>query len=129
MYFEGNACGIFHPFQFGGTQQHSTDDAGVFLTHAIRLGWAQGKVMSTLAFDVAQFFPSLNHQVLTKIIQKVGFNNLLVSFFKSYLIGQQTSYSWNNFVSPLYDSDVGVSQSSALSPVLSSLYVSLAMWA
>ena len=85
--------------------------------------------MSTLAFDVAQFFPSLNHQVLTKIIQKAGFNNLLVSFFKLYLTGWQTCYSWDNFLSPLYDSDVGVSQGSALSPVLSSLYVSPAMWA
>ena len=86
MHSEGNACGIFHSSQFGGTQQHSTDDAGVFLTHVI-LSWTQRKVTSTLAFDVAQFFPSLNHQVLTKIIQKAGFNNLLVSFFKSYLTG------------------------------------------
>ena len=129
MHFEGIACGIFHPSQFGGTQQHSTDDAGVFLTHAICLGWAQGKVTGTLAFDIAQFFPSLNHQVLTRIIQKAGFNSLLVSFFKSYLTGRQTRYSWNNFVSPLYNSDVGVGQGSALSPVLSSLYMSPAMWA
>jgi len=83
---------------------------------------------STLAFDITQFFPSLNHQVLTKIIQKAGFDNLLVSFFKSYLTGRQTCYSWDNFVSPLYDSDVGLGQGSALSPVLSSLYMSPAMW-
>ena len=52
---------FIHPSQLGGLKFKSTMDAGIALTHIIWLGWVKGKTTSTLAFDISQFFSSLNH--------------------------------------------------------------------
>jgi len=80
--------------------------------------------MSTLTFDISQFFPSLNHQLLTLIIKKASFNNQVVLFFANYLVDRKTNYYWNNFMSPIFNVNVGVGQGSALSPILFTLYLS-----
>jgi len=43
--------------------------------------------------------------------------------FQNYLVGRRTKYCWNSFSSPFFDVDVGVGQGSALSPILSALYL------
>ena len=52
---------FIHPSQLGGLKFKSTADAGIALTHIVRSGWAKGKATSSLAFDISEFFPSLNH--------------------------------------------------------------------
>ena len=79
--------------------------------------------MSALAFDISQFFPSLNHQILTLILKKAGFDNYIINFFAKYLISRKTNYFWNNFTSSMFDVNFGVGQGSALSPILSALYL------
>jgi len=79
---------------------------------------------STLVFDIAQFFPSLNHHLLSAILGKAGFDSKVVSFISNYLVNRKMSYFWNNFSSYLYDINMGVDQGSALSPILSALYLS-----
>ena len=59
---------FIHPSQLGGLKFKSTMDAGVTLTHIVRSGWTKDKSTSTLAFDISQFFPSLNHNLLTSIL-------------------------------------------------------------
>jgi len=49
-------------------------DADIALMHIIYLGWVKNLSTSTLAFDIAQFFPSLNHYLLSLILEKVGFD-------------------------------------------------------
>ena len=73
--------------------------------------------------DALQFFPSLNHSMLTAILQHSGFADCLVDFFSDYLVGRSTQYAWNSFLSHACDADVGVGQGSALSPILSALYI------
>ncbi|PPQ99163.1 hypothetical protein CVT26_014379, partial [Gymnopilus dilepis] len=60
--FDGINLDIFHPNQIGGIHQRSTEDAGIFLTHYVRAGWSRGLKTSMVAFNLAQFFPSLNHE-------------------------------------------------------------------
>jgi len=55
-------------------QQQSTTDAGIYLIHLIYIGWTKDLHMSTLTFDIVQFFPSLNHQLLLKILSKASFD-------------------------------------------------------
>ena len=45
-------------------------------------------------------------------------------FFLNYLIGKKMWYCWNKFSSQFFNVDVGVGQGSALSPILSALYIS-----
>jgi len=78
-----------------------------------------------LAFDITQIFPSLNHQLLPLILNKAGFDPKIFFFLSNYLIGRKTHYLWNNFVSSFFNVDVDVEQGSALSPILSALYILL----
>jgi len=52
---------FIHPSQLGGLKFKSTIDVGFTLTHIIRSEWTRNCLTSTLTFDIAQFFPSLNH--------------------------------------------------------------------
>ena len=78
---------LVHPNQMGGVQQCSTEDAGIFLTHLVRAEWAAELKTSVVTFDIAQFFPSLNHAILLVVLHKQGFLSLVQRFFASYLIG------------------------------------------
>ena len=75
---------IVHLLQFGGRRHHSTLDAGLYLTDYITKACEVGLYTSTLALDAAQFFPSLNHNLIRKLLLKEGFNLCLAHLFKSY---------------------------------------------
>ena len=93
-------------------------NAEVILTHLIQAGLVKGLTMSTLAFNIVQFFPSLNHYLLSLILDEAGFDSNISIFFQDYLIGRKMKYLWNNFSSPFFNVDIGVEQGSALLPVL-----------
>jgi len=80
---------------------------------------------STLAFDIAQFFSSLNHHLLPLSLDKTGFDSRISIFFFNYIVNKQTQYIWNSFISPFFRADIGMSQGSAFSPILSILYIVL----
>jgi len=116
---------FIHPSQLGRLKFKSTTDAGVALTHIVCSGWVKGKTTSTLAFNISQFFPSLNHQLLTLILEKADLESKVSSFFASYLVKRKTSYLWNDLSSPNFKVNMEVGQGSALSPILLALYFSL----
>ena len=91
--------------------------------HIVCSGWAKGKSTSTLAFDISQFFPLLNHRLLVLIFEKVGLEPKVSSFFANYLIMRKMSYLWNNLSSMSFTVNIGVGQEFALSPILSALYL------
>ena len=66
---------FIHPSQLGGLKFKSMINAGVALTHIIQTGWVKNLSMNTLAFNIMQFFPSLNHQLLSLIMKKAGFDD------------------------------------------------------
>jgi hypothetical protein len=88
LQFDGVAHNAFEPNQFGGVAQHSTEDAGIYLMHLVRAGWAKGLQTSIVAFDITQFFPSLNHEVLFDVFSRMGFPAVLGPFLHSYLVGR-----------------------------------------
>ena len=115
---------FIHSCQLDGLKQRSTIDAGVTLTHFICLGWVKNNMTSTLAFDIAQFFPLLNHHLLPLIFKKARYNSKVYYFFLNYLVGRKMWYCWNNFYSQLFNINVGVGQGSVLFSILSTLYIS-----
>jgi len=93
--------------------------------HLIHAEWVKNCSTSILVFDITQFFPSLNYQLLLSILNKANFDPRVSHFFRNYLVGRKTKYFWNNFSSPYFDVNIGVRQGSVLSPILSALYLSL----
>ena len=114
---------FIHPCQLGGLKFKSTTDVGVVLTHIVRSGWAKGKTTSTLAFDISQFFMSLNHGMLTSILSKAGLEIKVSKFFANYLVQRKTNYAWDNMQSSDFEVNVSVGQGLALSSILSALYL------
>jgi len=98
-------------------------NTGIALTHIVRSGWAKGKTTSTLTFDISQFFPSLNYQLLTLILEKADLDPRVSTFFVNYLVKRKTNYIWNDLISPDFEVNIGVGQGFALSPILSALYL------
>ena len=66
--------------QLEGLKQYSTTNARIALTYFICTGWVKNNITSTLAFDIAQFFLSLNHQLLLLIFDKARFNPKILLF-------------------------------------------------
>jgi len=62
----------------------------VFLTRLVRASWAKELKTSAVAFDIAQFFSSLNHSMLTLILRHFGFPDCIIDFFSDYLVGRST---------------------------------------
>jgi len=116
---------FIHSSQLRGLKQRFTIDVRIALTYIIQLDWVKNLTMSILAFNIAQFFLFLNHQLLSLILDKAGLNCKILTFFKNYLVERKTKYLWNDFISPLFNVNVGISQGSALSLILSALYLFL----
>jgi hypothetical protein len=92
LQFEAAEHGVLHPNQFGGVCQNSTEDAGYFLTHIAQARYCAKLKTSMAAFDLAQFFLSINHDVLLSILDKQGFAPEVVAFFRSYLVDRFTCF-------------------------------------
>ena len=118
-----SANGFLNPNQLGGIRQRSTTDAGIYLTHLIHTGWLKQCHTSVIAFDIIQFFPSLNHKFLSTCLKKAGLNTNIISFFNSYHSNCSTTYTWNNFSSSAFNTNIGVDQGSVLSPILFAIYL------
>jgi len=116
------ASNFIYPNQLGDIKQCSIINIGIYLTYLIYIEWINGLHMNILAFNIAQFFPSLNHQLLLKILDKAEFDLKITTFFSSYF-NRQTQYLWNNFISPFFRADVGVGQEFAYFPILSALSI------
>jgi len=84
--------------------------------------------MSTLAFNITQFFSLLNSYLLLLILRKARCNSKIYHFFSNYLVGRKTWYCWNSFSSQFFNVNVSVEQGSALSSILPALYISLVFY-
>jgi len=92
--------------QLGRLKFKSTADAGVALTHIVRSGWTKGKTTSTLAFDILQFFLSLNYYLLMSILNKADLEPKVATFFANYLVQRKTNYVLNNLQFPEFEVNV-----------------------
>jgi len=48
--------------------------------------------MGVLTFDIAQFFPLFNYQLLSLILDKMRFDIKISTFFSNYLIDRRIQY-------------------------------------
>jgi len=100
-------------------------NAGLFLTHLIQSGWIKNLQTSTLAFDIAQVFLSLNHHLIPLILRKTGCDLKISNFFSDYLVDRKTCYSWNGFMLPFFSTNEGIGQGLAFLPILLAFFIIL----
>ena len=126
LQFDGIAHGLFHLGQFGGVTKHATTDVGVILMDIISQNRDRGFHTSVLAIDIAQFFPSMDHEVIVYLLGKLSFHRKICNVVANFLRDRQTSYTWDGISSEAhFNCSNGVPQGDPLSPVLSALYLSL----
>ena len=61
--------------------------------HPVHTRQVKDLYTSTLAFNIAQFFPLLNYQLLLLVVNKARFNPRISSFFSNYLLTEKPSMS------------------------------------
>ena len=126
MQFEAQEHNLFHDGQFGGISRHSTTDIGLILMDLITENRDQGLHTTVLALDIAQFFPSMSHEVICALLAKLGFSRKIVRFLAAFLQDHSTTYTWDGITTDThFQCSDGVPQGDPLSPVLSALYLSL----
>ena len=81
LQFHAISNNFIHLSQLNGLKQYSSSNASIAPTHFICTGWIKNNYTSTLTFDIAQFFSSLNHYLLPLIFKKVEFDLKVSSFF------------------------------------------------
>ena len=127
MQHDAAAFSLLHEGQCGGVQKHATIDAGLALLNFINTNRERGWHVLVCAIDVAQFFPSINHHAAKRILIKLGFSHVLSNLISSYFTGRTTSYRWDSATSKPYDFNLGTPQGDCLSPILSALFLSVAI--
>src|ERR1700760_3766486 len=119
---------LIHPLQMGGIQQRSTVDASACLIHKIVQARDAGLFTTALAVDIAQFFPSIQHNMLTRILANQGFPPFVVQCIQNWLQKRMTTYAMGAAHSDPCPLDTGVPQGDPLSPLLSALYIAPTIW-
>ncbi|KAF8677922.1 hypothetical protein AX14_004740, partial [Amanita brunnescens Koide BX004] len=127
MQFDAAAYSLLHEGQCGGIRKHATIDASIVLLDFINTSRERGWHTSVCAIDVAQFFPSLNHGAVTRVLAKLGFADKLTNLMASYFIDRQTVYRWDSASSAPYPFSFGTPQGDCLSPIVSALFLSVAI--
>ncbi|KAF8670802.1 hypothetical protein AX14_005792 [Amanita brunnescens Koide BX004] len=127
MQHDAAAFSLLHEGQCGGVQKHAMIDAGLSLLDFINTNRERGWHVSVCAIDVAQFFPSINHHVAKHILMKLGFSHTLTTLIASYFTGRMTAYRWDSATLAPYDFNLGMPQGDCLSPILSALFLSVAI--
>ncbi|KAF8675519.1 hypothetical protein AX14_005099, partial [Amanita brunnescens Koide BX004] len=127
MQFDAAAYSLLHEGQCGGIRKHATIDAGIVLLDFINTNRERGWHTSVCAIDVAQFFPSLNHGAVTRVLSKLGFADKLTNLMASYFVDRQTIYRWDSASSAPYPFSFGTPQGDCLSPIVSALFLSVAI--
>ena len=127
MQFDAAAYNLLHPGQCGGIRKHATIDAGVILASFVSNAKEAGLHTTACTFDISQFFPSLDHRVTALILTRLGFDDRLVALLGSYFRDRTTFYRWDSATSKSFDFSVGTPQGDCISPVLSALYLAVAL--
>ena len=115
-----SAHNILHKYQSGFRTNHSTDTCLSYLNDKILQGFNQGKITGMILIDLQKAFDTTEHKVL---LDKLGFSDYAISWFKSYLSNRSFIVNVKNDYSDPGDLSCGVPQGSILGPLLFLLYV------
>ena len=119
-YFDENE--ILSPYQYGFRPHRSTHESDFDLTKFIYTGLNNKKIISAVCLDVCKAFDCINHDILLAKMRKIGFNDVTLSWFKSYLSRTQV-VKFNDILSNVSNVRTGIGQGTILGPLIFIFYI------
>ena len=119
-----NRNNLLDPLQAGFRRFLSTQTALLKLTDDIRIAKDNKKLTLLLLLDFSKAFDTISPTMLLRKLRQLGFFRMAVLWLKSYLQGRTQMVSIKNSGnSDWLETNLGVPQGSALSPLLFCLHV------
>ena len=79
---------IFYNYQSGFRTNHSNNLCLSFLTDKILKGFDKGLLNGVVLIDLQKAFDTINHEILLKKLEAIGFLDKYMQWFRSYLYEQ-----------------------------------------
>ena len=114
---------ILFKFQSGFRKGYSTDSCLSYLNNKIAAGFDPGLHTGTILTDLQKAFDTINHEILIKKMECLGFSKGVTLWFKSYLSNRKFKVNLNQIFSEPGNLLCGVPQGSILGPILFLLYI------
>lgn len=114
---------ILNPMQSGFRQGHSTVTAVTAVTNDILNALDNKKSCAAIFIDLSKAFDTVDHDLLLKRLQRIGFSDTVLRWFSNYLSDRTQCIVIDNYTSTSLEVTMGVPQGSVLGPILFSLYL------
>lgn len=108
--------------QFGGRSNSSAADAILSFTNDIQAAWNNGKVTSTLTFDIKRYFDFVNHARLPCELRRKGIPKPIVQWVATFLSECEAVVCIDGIRGEMKLVENGIPQGSPVSPILASFY-------
>ena len=110
-------------YQSGFGKFFSTDSCLSYLNNQVATGFESGYYTSMILIELQKAFDTVNHDILLKKMEFVGFSEETKKWFKSYLSNRKFKVHIKNTFSEPGNLPCGVLQGSILGPLLFLLYI------
>ena len=114
---------VFCRYQSGFRKNYSTDLCLSYLCDKVKKGFDCNLFTGMILIDLQKSFDTINHEILIKKMECIGFSEETLSWFKSYLSHREFKVSINKSLSNSGKITCGVPQGSILGPLLFLLYI------
>ena len=114
---------IIYRYQSGFRKFFFTDSCLSYLNNKIAAGFESGLYTCMILIDLQKAFDTVNHDILLKKMEFIGFSEETTKWFKSYLSNRKFKVHIKNTFSEPGNFLCGVPQGSILGPLLFLLYI------
>jgi len=114
---------VFHNYQFGFRNNHSTTLALINTIEAIRQSMENRDFTLGIFLDLTKAFDLVNHEILKHKLYRYGIRGPAATLIKSYLENRKQYVQIGQYKSKLKDVKMGVPQGSVLAPLFFLVYI------